>query len=136
MVGLAMTRGPILVVDDDQDNALLLCTVLQDRGFQVIFAPNGEQGLAAARTRSPSLICLDVAMPAWSGVRMYRELRNDPRLQGVPVLMMNAVPDELDGLFTSIPSEPWTARTGSKRRVSHLLLATIEQVLQAQRQAN
>ncbi len=93
-----MTRNPkertVLVIDDDPDVVTYLEAVLRDNGYRAISAPDGGQGLALARRELPDLICLDISMPEPTGVRVYRELRDDPRMRAIPVVMITGVQKE------------------------------------------
>jgi CheY-like chemotaxis protein len=85
-------RSPmILVIDDEADVVGYLETLLRDAGYRTVGATDGTTGLALARERHPDLVCLDIVMPAPTGVRVYRELRDDPALAHIPVLMITGV---------------------------------------------
>ncbi len=86
----------ILVIDDDPDVVSYLEAVLRDNGFEVLCAGDGDVGLRLAREEHPDLVCLDISMPAPSGVRVYRELRGDPVLATIPVVMVTGVPREFE----------------------------------------
>lgn len=90
-----MTRGShlrrILIIDDDPDVVTYLEAVFRDSGYEPLCAIDGATGLELARTQLPDLICLDISMPAPSGVRVYRELRGDPELSAIPVVMVTGV---------------------------------------------
>ena len=81
----------VLVVDDEPDMRIFLTTLLETNGFKPISAEDGRQGLEMARKNKPSLIILDVMMPKESGVTMYRELKLDPSLKEIPVIMLSAL---------------------------------------------
>ena len=81
----------VLVVDDEPDMRIFLTTLLETNGFKPISAEDGRQGLEMARKNKPSLIILDVMMPKESGVTMYRELKLDPSLKDIPVIMLSAL---------------------------------------------
>ncbi len=85
------TPRRILIIDDDADVVTYLETVFRDHGYEPLCAADGEAGLEIARAQLPDLICLDISMPAPSGVRVYRELRGDPKLAGIPVVMVTGV---------------------------------------------
>jgi CheY-like chemotaxis protein len=84
-------RKTILVVDDEPDVVAYLEMLLQDRGFATVSAGDGREGLEKARTQAPDLICLDITMPEESGIRMYRNLREDRNLARIPVVVVTAV---------------------------------------------
>ena len=95
-------RGPcILVIDDDPDVVTYLTTFFSDRGFRTLAAEGGEAGLALAREHRPDLICLDISMPPPTGVRVYRELRGDPELSSIPVIMVTGVMNQFEGFIKS-----------------------------------
>jgi CheY-like chemotaxis protein len=84
-------RKTVLVVDDEPDVVAYLEMLLQDQGHATVSAVDGREGLEKARAQAPDLICLDITMPEESGVRMYRNLREDPRLARIPVVVVTAV---------------------------------------------
>ena len=77
----------VLIVDDDPDVRLFNSTVVEENGFTPIEATNGEEGLAVVKKESPDLVLLDVLMPKQSGIRLYRHLKTDKSLIGIPVIM-------------------------------------------------
>ena len=81
----------ILVIDDEQDVVSYLEAVLRDNGYEVVSTTDGSQAVALARTHHPNLVCLDIAMPEPTGVRIYRDLRDDPDLALIPVVMITGV---------------------------------------------
>lgn len=81
----------ILVVDDEFGIADTLSSILEDEGYRVITAINGEQGLARMAEVTPDLVLLDYMMPIKNGPEMLREMRKVPALSAIPVVMMSAV---------------------------------------------
>ena len=81
----------VLVVDDEPDMRVFLTTLLETNGFRPLSAVDGREGLEMARKSKPSLIILDVMMPKESGITMYRELKMDPALKDIPVIMLSAL---------------------------------------------
>jgi adenylate cyclase len=84
---------PILVIDDDPNSRDLLQRMLESEGYAVATASSGEEGLQLARTLGPSLITLDVLMPGMDGWAVLRELKADPGLQQIPVMMVSVTSD-------------------------------------------
>jgi CheY-like chemotaxis protein len=82
----------ILIVDDEFSIVETLAEILAFAGFHTTTASNGRSGLEAARTARPALILLDYMMPVMDGLQMLEQLRADPELQGIPVVMMTAAP--------------------------------------------
>lgn len=85
------SRAKILVVDDEEAVVTYLGMLLQDEGYTTVSARDGKEGLQMARSEKPDLICLDITMPEESGVRLYRNLRDDPELAKTPVVIVTAV---------------------------------------------
>ncbi|MBD3852587.1 MAG: response regulator, partial [Acidobacteria bacterium] len=81
-------RPPILVIDDDQDSRELLQRTLEADGHSVVTAADGEEGLELARRLHPILITLDVMMPGLDGWAVLKELKADPDLHRIPVMMV------------------------------------------------
>ena len=81
----------VLVVDDELDMRIFVTTLLETSGYKPLSAVDGKEGLEIARQKKPSLIILDVMMPRESGINMYRELKNDPEMKDIPVIMLSAL---------------------------------------------
>jgi twitching motility two-component system response regulator PilH len=81
----------ILTVDDDPDIIAFVKTVLEENGYTPLIAKNGEAGLAMVREEKPALVILDILMPKQSGIRMYREMRRDEALKGIPVIVLSGI---------------------------------------------
>ncbi len=81
----------ILVVDDEQDVRVFMTTLLETSGFKPLAAKNGQEGLEMARRQKPALIIMDIMMPKESGIFMYREVKKDPQLSDIPVIIVSAI---------------------------------------------
>jgi len=90
--------GLVLVIDDNAYARDLTRRVLEDEGFDVIEASSGQTGLALAREQRPDAITLDVLMPGMDGWAVLAELKSDPVLAGVPVVMLTMLDDRHLGL--------------------------------------
>ena len=84
----------ILVVDDDPDAREFLSTVLQDNGFATTTANDGTEAIAMIERAVPDLVALDITMPEKSGVAVYRRLKEDDQLKGVPVIIVTGISDD------------------------------------------
>lgn len=80
----------ILLIDDDTDFVEATRMVLESRAYRVTVALDGVEGLRLARQAPPDLIILDVIMPFKDGFTVCEELKRDPVLTGVPVLMLTS----------------------------------------------
>jgi len=81
----------ILVVDDEPDFCAIVKGNLEKEGFEVEVAYDGVEGLAKVRANPPDAIVLDVMMPEMDGYAVCKELKKDPQLSGIPVVMLTAV---------------------------------------------
>lgn len=84
-------KKKILIVDDEPDIVSYLEMVLQDSGFETMTAGNGNEAMEAVKRERPDLVTLDITMPEASGTRFYKELRTDPDLSTIPVIIVTAV---------------------------------------------
>ena len=91
---VATGARPILVVDDDPNSRELLQRTLESEGFSVVTASTGEEGLELARELKPSLMTLDVLMPAMDGWSVLQEVKADPELKDIPVMMISIAGDK------------------------------------------
>ena len=81
----------VLVVDDELDMRTFVSTLLETSGYKPLTAVDGKEGMVVARKEKPAVVILDVMMPNESGIGMYRELKSDPDLKAVPVIMLSAL---------------------------------------------
>ncbi len=81
----------VLVSEDDPGAVRLLRTYLESEGYDVVVAPNGEAGIAAARESAPAAVILDVLLPGIDGWEVLRRLKADPSLRDVPVVVVTVV---------------------------------------------
>ncbi len=86
----------ILVVDDTPANLQVLAGMLKDRGYKVRPVPSGKLALLAAQRDPPDLILLDINMPEMNGYEVCEHLKADGKLEGIPVIFISALTEELD----------------------------------------
>lgn len=84
-------KKTILIVDDEPDIVSYLEMVLQDQGYDTVTAGNGNEALEMVKQEKPVLVTLDITMPEASGTRFYKEMRTDPELAEIPVIIVTAV---------------------------------------------
>jgi class 3 adenylate cyclase len=99
--GAAGLAGAVLVVDDQESNRALLARRLRKQGYTVSLAENGRHALERLRARRFDLVLLDILMPEMDGVEVLRQVKADPELAHIPVLMLSAL-DELDAVVHCI----------------------------------
>lgn len=88
-----MTMPSVLIVDDEPSCRETLEALLLQHGVRLLFAARGPEALSMARAERPDLILLDIMMPGMDGFEVCTELREDPNLAEVPVLMVTALDD-------------------------------------------
>jgi CheY-like chemotaxis protein len=80
----------ILVVDDTIDNLVVISLHLQQSGYRVVTAGDGEEGIRVAALSNPDLILMDLSMPGLDGLGATRKIREHPNLRPVPVVAVTA----------------------------------------------
>ena len=89
-------RPLAVVADDEKDILLLVATVLQNAGFDVIGARNGVEALAEIRVRRPQLVVLDLSMPELDGLEVVRRVRADAAVAATPIVILSARAQDAD----------------------------------------
>jgi two-component system cell cycle response regulator DivK len=80
----------ILLVEDNDLNREMLSRRLTRRGFHVLLAADGQEGVNLARSEAPELILMDMSLPIKDGWTAARELKSDPATRGIPILALTA----------------------------------------------
>lgn len=93
----------ILIVEDKPASRELLRTVLEQQGYAVVEAEDGEEALIRVRAEVPDLVLMDLQMPARNGYDVLREMRKDSRLNHIPVVAVtaNAMPEDQDKVLAA-----------------------------------
>lgn len=85
-----MSKGRILVVEDNMDNYELVRFILERAGYDVFLAVNGRDGVAAARLQKPDLILMDLGMPEMDGWLATEKLKADDATKSIPLYALTA----------------------------------------------
>lgn len=88
----------VLVVEDDVEQAMSLAAVIEDLGYRVICAANGQEALSRLRECSPCLVLVDLFMPVMGGIEFLHRLREEPDLIGIPKVIMTSANDQMVGV--------------------------------------
>lgn len=80
----------ILIVNDEQNIVISLEFLMKREGYEVSIANDGEEAVACIRSEQPDLVLLDVMMPKKSGFEVCQEIKSDPVLKAVRILMLTA----------------------------------------------
>jgi CheY-like chemotaxis protein len=78
----------ILIVDDSEENVLFLSQILEDHGYEFGVAGNGADALMALKGARPDAVLLDIMMPRKTGITVYTEMKKDPSLESIPVIVI------------------------------------------------
>ena len=125
-----MANELILVVEDNDKSRKLVRDLLAVKGYTVVEAETGEEGVNLARERSPSLVLMDIRLPGIDGIEALGRLRAEVATQGIPVMAMTAsvmAGDRqrvLDAGFDAFQSKPIRIKD---------FLAAVEQLLERHR---
>ncbi len=80
----------ILYVEDNEDNVYMLSRRLGRKGYEIVVAGDGAQGVEMARAESPALILMDLNLPVLDGWAATRQLKADPATKEIPVIALSA----------------------------------------------
>jgi signal transduction histidine kinase/CheY-like chemotaxis protein/HAMP domain-containing protein len=92
------SRGRVLVIDDEERARRMISHAVRGAGFEVVESVSGTSGLRVARAKRPNAIILDIMMPERDGWSVLREIKSDPTLCDIPVILATVVPDREMGL--------------------------------------
>ncbi len=100
---IAMLKRRILVIEDNDDNVTLMRLLLETRGYQVLAAWDGLEGLRMARKEFPDLILLDLAIPVIDGWMVAKRLKSDTLTRSIPIIAVtaHALPKDRERAFES-----------------------------------
>jgi two-component system, cell cycle response regulator DivK len=85
-----MSKGRILIVEDNMDNYELVRFVLERAGYEVFLAVNGRDGVDAARLQKPDLILMDLGMPEMDGWTASQKLKSEEATKSIPLYALSA----------------------------------------------
>jgi two-component system, cell cycle response regulator DivK len=85
-----MSKGRILVVEDNPDNMTLITDVLSSLDYDVVQATDGEQGVKIAEAEKPNLILMDLSLPRMDGWTATRIIKANPEIKHIPIIALTA----------------------------------------------
>jgi len=80
----------ILVIEDNEQNRYLVSFILEKKGYQVVTARDGSEGISKAKQEKPDLILVDIRLPVMDGYEVTRELRGLPEFKKTPIIALTA----------------------------------------------
>jgi len=116
-----LDRKKVIIIDDEPDIVTFLTVLLEDEGYATISAGDGREGFEKIKQEHPDLVLLDITMPEKSGVRCYRELREDPDLKSIPVIIVTGVAKDFKNFISTRrqvpPPDGFVAKPVDKREL-------------------
>jgi twitching motility two-component system response regulator PilH len=91
-----MSDKLILVVEDSPTNLRLIAELLQDKGYKVITAVDGEEALERAVSQKPDLMVLDIILPKKNGFQVCRQLKTSPDTEHIRIIMLTSKTQDSD----------------------------------------
>jgi len=121
-----MSSQTILVVDDEPQIVRLVRAYLEEAGFRVVTAYDGEEALAAVRRERPDLVVLDILMPKVDGLEFTRRVRRD---RDVPIIMLTARAEETDRIVgLELGADDYVTKPFSPRELVARVRAVLRRV--------
>ncbi len=125
-----MAHELILIVEDNEKNRKLVRDVLTFKGYEIIEAETGEEGIRLAQEQRPSLVVMDIRLPGIDGIEALGRLRAEPATREIPVMAMTASVMTADG--QRITDAGFDAYHGKPIKVKDFV-AAVEQLLERHR---
>lgn len=124
------TPTKVVCIEDEPEMIELVKLILSRKGFEVVGANGGREGLETIGRIQPDIVLLDLMMPDVDGWEVYRQMKADPELQNIPVIVVTAKAQSIDkvlGLHIAKVQDYITKPFGPAE-----LLGSVERVLQSQ----
>jgi len=88
----------VLVIEDDQDVAMTINDVVEERGYRAICVPNGKAALSVLEREHPALMLVDLFMPVMNGAEFLKVVKRTPSLAAIPRVIMTGANDPMIGI--------------------------------------
>ncbi len=98
---MTQANTQVLIVDDIEDNVKALSYDLDDYGFSILTASNGQQAIDSCQQHLPDIILLDVIMPDMTGFEVCQQLKADPATRHIPIILISAM-DRSDSIVRGL----------------------------------
>ena len=119
----------ILSVEDDVDLQQVIAYALKKKGWEVVYAYDGNDGLEKAKELRPDLILLDMMLPGLNGVEVIEQLKKSAVTQAIPVIVMTAYPSDAQFMADTVKALGAVEYLAKPVHIDELI-ATIERNLQ------
>ncbi|HJS19081.1 MAG TPA: response regulator [Anaerolineales bacterium] len=87
---MTSVQKTVLIIEDEEDAAELFAEMMRVSGFRVLKTTSSTPALTVMKTETPDVVILDIMMPETSGLDLLRQMRRDPALTGIPVVVVSA----------------------------------------------
>ena len=101
-----MEKKKILIIDDEPDTLVYFSSLLEDSGYITVTAENGDEGLKKLQDDNFDLITLDVTMPEMSGVKCYRNIRENENFKNIPVIIITGISNDFKQFISTRKQVP------------------------------
>ena len=122
-------RPLAVVVDDDEEAARVLASMLQGMGYKTECVYRSEHAVKVVAERQPDLVTLDVIMPEVNGLEILSQLKNKPETEAIPVIMVSVYPDE--GQATLLGANAFVAKPVRRKTFEHTVQQVVHDVTNA-----
>lgn len=95
-------KKKILIIDDEPDLCQVLAIRFREKGFEVIIANDGLEGLNKAKDERPDIVILDLKLPKLPGEEVCREIRKDKAISSIPIIMLTAKDSDVDSVVGKV----------------------------------
>lgn len=126
-----MACGKILLIDDDHDFRQLIEFDLKRRGYQVVTASDGEEGLQKVKSEKPGLVLVDIKMPKMDGYTFVRRLRREEEGRDLPLIVLTSF-EPMRDMFQMEGVQDYFVKSANIEK----LLLTIEKHFKDKRSSN
>jgi two-component system phosphate regulon response regulator PhoB len=99
-------KKTVLVIDDEPDVRTFLSTLLEDNGYAVVTAEDGVDALDKVKASRPDIVTLDITMPEKSGVRFYRDMKENDEYKAIPIVIVTGISADFKKFISSRKQVP------------------------------
>jgi len=122
-------KKKVLIIDDEEDVLTFLSTLLEDNGYRTISAKNGNEAMVKVRSEKPDAVTLDITMPEKSGVKFYREMKDDTALRKIPIVIVTGISEDFQKFISTRKQAPPPEGYIQKPIDKQVLLDTLKKLL-------
>jgi len=119
----------IMIVDDEPDVLDYLIAVFEDNGYEAVSVASGIDAFESACFSPPDLITLDITMPGQSGLQTYRDMKNEPSLVNVPIVVISATVESAEQFYAMLNGLPEPEGFFNKPIPVSQVLETVNKIL-------